>query len=780
MRIFDQTGDSQWYKCGPTKEYKIEKNDTAIVRMAVAPSEENLICSTANHQSYIFALGSTEILKSSDPGVRFFEYLTGSAVHGPGPSQSAAINGMDICVWKPLLASCGSDHTVRIWNYKERSLELTKLFNDEPLAVALHPSGLFAIVGFADKVRVVSLLMEDMQKVKDIPVKGCRVCCFSKGGHMFAIANQSVVQVFDTYTCAVRAQLRGHNQAVRSITWADRDRRVVTVGKDGNVFLWDVRAGSRLQESMQARTTFNAATLAGDASSPSSRLFAYASDMTIRSFIASTMAPEIQVQSNVQISCMASSLNGRALFLGTSSHGQTSVVTSLIMKDAKFPGRTAAQLAQAAAAAAAAAASEAADNNTRLDSKALLNIPTEKGSFPPPQSVTQIDSQSCVAHSSAMTCIKLSSDGNTLFTGGQDGSICMFEVRDVDARGIIRLQSSSSKDGKGEGAQAMGSAEEVLVTKNELVSKKRETDKLLQKVEELKKSNEHQLRQKDMLYNERIKDVTDKFQAELDACRGKYTTLCNEKDKVETDFEVTLESMRSSNANQLEEKNRVYTIKIETERARKDALHAERKRQTDEWEATNRKIEAKQYEELKVLEAEFEVKANLEQTEQQVLHREKDLLVASWEKERGHIENDSDLEVEDIKMKYEERLKAEQDTTVHLKGDHVVMKQKYTVQMKLVKDQEDKIKDYAAVEHKYREIHRGLEKDIQGHKNEIRDRDVTISEKEKRIHDLKKKNQELEKFKFVLDYKIKELKRQIEPRENEIADMRTQVSVCAD
>ena len=50
-----------------------------------------------------------------------------------------------------------------------------------------------------------------------------------------------------------------------------------------------------------------------------------------------------------------------------------------------------------------------------------------------------------------------------------------------------------------------------------------------------------------------------------------------------------------------------------------------------------------------------------------------------------------------------------------------------------------------------------------------------MADKEKRIYDLKKKNQELEKFKFVLDYKIKELKRQIEPRENEIADMRTQV-----
>ena len=40
---------------------------------------------------------------------------------------------------------------------------------------------------------------------------------------------------------------------------------------------------------------------------------------------------------------------------------------------------------------------------------------------------------------------------------------------------------------------------------------------------------------------------------------------------------------------------------------------------------------------------------------------------------------------------------------------------------------------------------------------------------------ISKKNQELEKFKFVLDYKIKELKRQIEPRENEIADMAQQI-----
>ena len=51
----------------------------------------------------------------------------------------------------------------------------------------------------------------------------------------------------------------------------------------------------------------------------------------------------------------------------------------------------------------------------------------------------------------------------------------------------------------------------------------------------------------------------------------------------------------------------------------------------------------------------------------------------------------------------------------------------------------------------------------------------TIYLQEKRIYDLKKKNQELEKFKFVLDYKIKELKKQIEPRENDIKAMKEQI-----
>jgi len=52
--------------------------------------------------------------------------------------------------------------------------------------------------------------------------------------------------------------------------------------------------------------------------------------------------------------------------------------------------------------------------------------------------------------------------------------------------------------------------------------------------------------------------------------------------------------------------------------------------------------------------------------------------------------------------------------------------------------------------------------------NQIQIKDTQIGDREKKIYSLKKKTQELEKFKFVLDYKIKELKRDIAPREMEI------------
>ena len=55
---------------------------------------------------------------------------------------------------------------------------------------------------------------------------------------------------------------------------------------------------------------------------------------------------------------------------------------------------------------------------------------------------------------------------------------------------------------------------------------------------------------------------------------------------------------------------------------------------------------------------------------------------------------------------------------------------------------------------------------------EIHNQDNKIAFRERSILYLKKKTQELDKFKFVLDYKIKDLRRDIAPREMEIVTLK--------
>ena len=54
------------------------------------------------------------------------------------------------------------------------SLELTKEFQEEAYSVALHPSGLFLLVGFSEKLRLMNILIDDIKPYKEFMIRGCR------------------------------------------------------------------------------------------------------------------------------------------------------------------------------------------------------------------------------------------------------------------------------------------------------------------------------------------------------------------------------------------------------------------------------------------------------------------------------------------------------------------------------------------------------------------------------------------------------------------------------
>jgi WD40 repeat protein len=264
-----------------TKVFQVhgESNKASSIRaIAIAPSEDNLACTLSNLQTYTLNLTNTDILKAEDMS---FDLLS-TSVHEPGTGSagggarngrshgggigSAQITGMDACVRKPLVVTCGLDRSVRVWNYLTRTVDLEKVFPEEAYSAAFHPSGLFVLVGFADKLKLMNLLMDDIRPFKDVPIKACRECRFSTGGQYFAAVNGNAIQVFRTYTFDCVATLRAHVGKVRSLQWSADDRTLMSTGMDGALYRWRLKDGAKESEYLSKGNKFSCLTANADAS----------------------------------------------------------------------------------------------------------------------------------------------------------------------------------------------------------------------------------------------------------------------------------------------------------------------------------------------------------------------------------------------------------------------------------------------------------------------------------------------------------------------------------
>ena len=74
--------------------------------------------------------------------------------------HAAAITALDMAVHRPLIITCcKGDGTLRVWNYTARRCEICVPFGDDaPCAVAIHPFGYYAAVGFGDRLRLYHIL----------------------------------------------------------------------------------------------------------------------------------------------------------------------------------------------------------------------------------------------------------------------------------------------------------------------------------------------------------------------------------------------------------------------------------------------------------------------------------------------------------------------------------------------------------------------------------------------------------------------------------------------
>uniref|UniRef100_A0A7S4PPE0 Uncharacterized protein n=1 Tax=Guillardia theta TaxID=55529 RepID=A0A7S4PPE0_GUITH len=205
-----------------------------ILSVSVSPQEETLAAFFSNNQVATFPIVNIDILKEGD---NHFQYV-GSGFH------SQPVTGLDICVRRPLVATCGGDRSVRIWNYMDKNCEVSKIFSEDLSAIAIHPSGFHVLIGFTDKLRFFNVLMDDLRQFQEFPIKGCKEVRFSHGGHKFAAVNISNIVIFSTYTFEKLGVLISHTAMVKSISFSPDDLRLVSAGVDGAVYEWSLQVSS--------------------------------------------------------------------------------------------------------------------------------------------------------------------------------------------------------------------------------------------------------------------------------------------------------------------------------------------------------------------------------------------------------------------------------------------------------------------------------------------------------------------------------------------------------
>ncbi|TPX33526.1 hypothetical protein SmJEL517_g03626 [Synchytrium microbalum] len=716
-----------------SRELTLPDDGARISNLALGGTDDELVCSTDGGQMYVVVMASAEI-KGDEP---MFTSLS-------APLHSGVITGMDTCIRKPLVVTCSPDKTVRVWNCLEPGSELVKTFPEEAHCVAVHPSGLYVLVGFSDKLRLCNLLIDDVRVFREFGIRGCRECRFSSGGHLFAAVHSNVVQIYSTWTFELIGNLKAHSGKVRSVCWSPDDSRIVTAGQDGAVYEWNLRellsrhyssdhtkreeaqkvAGSgvgsgqqevamlqddgakRESESVTRGCNFTsvAAFWAEGGNSGGCRMYAVASDKTLKEITDSHIVRE--TTSDVGMTQVAISHSGRMMFVGTS----TGTIRSY-----KHP----------------------------LDTN------------------DQPDYAEHQAHGSPVTRLQVSYDDTHLFSVAEDGSFYIFKISD--------------REGRSERPRDVLYADEILVTKSDLEEKTMAMQDLRSRVEELMMENEYQLRLKDLNFNDKIREVTEKFTQEIEALKISATVLRTDKEKEEQRHVEELEDEQQRHAREIADIEASHAARLVTEYEKYNSLQGQTIEQRTAWENRMRELREAKDKALRELAESYEQKLRERQAEVDQLQEEHRAHLRNHVLNTRLTEEDIDTELLNLRTKYESRLREERETGLRLKGENGIMRKKFGTLQSEIDSLRAEIARAQAEEKKLQGVIKSLERDIEGLKKEIHERDETLADKERRVSDLKKRNQELDKFKFVLDYKIRELRRQIEPRERDIRGMTQQM-----
>ncbi|CUG91321.1 WD40 repeat-containing protein, putative, partial [Bodo saltans] len=155
--------------------------------------------------------------------------------------HSETVTGISVAKQLPFLATCSSDKVLRVFNFATRSVVAQRVYDEEVLSCAIHPSGLFVVITLEFFAKVYALFPDQQQffKVCDLDVRGCHEVAYSNGGGRLAFAVGNKVQIYDAHKFRHQGSLVGHTVMIKSVSWSNNDGRITTSDMIGTICCWN-------------------------------------------------------------------------------------------------------------------------------------------------------------------------------------------------------------------------------------------------------------------------------------------------------------------------------------------------------------------------------------------------------------------------------------------------------------------------------------------------------------------------------------------------------------
>ncbi|XP_035106971.1 cilia- and flagella-associated protein 57 isoform X2 [Callithrix jacchus] len=685
-----------------------QSDNQDILCLCFSPSEETLVASTSKNQLYSITMSLTEISKRE---AAHFEYLT-------CPLHSAPITGLATCIRKPFIATCSLDQSVRVWNYETNTLELYKGYQEEAYSISLHPSGHFIAVGFADKLRLMNLLLDDIRSFKEYSVRGSRECSFSNGGHLFAAVNGNVIHIYTTTNLENILSLKGHTGKIRSIAWNADDSKLISGGTDGAVYEWNLSTGKRETECVLKSCSYNCVTITPDAKI----ILAVGTDYTLKEIADSLILREIPAF-DVTYTAIAISHSGRMMFVGTS------VGTIRAMR---YP------------------------------------LPLQK------------EFNEYQAHAGPVTKMLLTFDDQFLLTTAEDGCLFTWKVFDKDGRGIKRerevgfaeevLVTKTDMEEKAQVMLELKTRVEELKMENEYQLQLKDmnhsekmkelTEKFLQEMESLKTKNQvlrTEKEKQDISHREHIEALLDKQSRELQDLESsnnqtllleyeKYQELQLKSQRMQEEYEKQLRDNDETKSQALEELTEFYEAKLQEKTTLLEEAQEDVRQQLREFEETKKQIEEDEDREIQDIKTKYEKKLRDEKESNLRLKGETGIM----RKKFSSLQKEIEERTNDIETLKGEQVKL-QGVIKSLEKDIQGFKREIQERDETIQDKEKRIYDLKkknqelgkfkfVLDYKIKE----LKKQIEPRENEIRVMKEQIQEMEAELEHFHKQNTQLE------------------------------------